>query len=125
MCAAPSAPLRLPRQRRLKQQRDFRRVRTQGERRVNGCLILNWLRRPAGTGSRVGVVTGRQLGDAVERSRARRLLREVFRLHQSELRQPVDLVLVARVSILGKKLGAVDRDFQAALRQAGLLPETE
>jgi ribonuclease P protein component len=55
------------------------------------------------------------------RNRARRLLRESFRLHQHGLAQPVDLVLVARPSIVGKDFAQVERDFLTTLRKAGLL----
>jgi ribonuclease P protein component len=54
------------------------------------------------------------------RSRARRLLREAFRLHQHDLKNAVDLVLVARNSILGKGLADVENDFLTILRKAGL-----
>jgi ribonuclease P protein component len=57
----------------------------------------------------------------VIRNRARRLLRESFRLHQNELAGPVDLVLVARPSIAGKDFAFVERDYLTALRRAGLL----
>jgi ribonuclease P protein component len=87
---------------------------------VCGCLIANWQAVPAAA-SRLGVVTGARIGGAVVRSRARRLLRESFRLHQHELARPVDLVLVARPSIAGKGLAQVERDFLAALRKTGLL----
>src|SRR5512138_868161 len=102
MTLPASGSLGLPRERRLKQGRDFARVKTQGKRVVKGCLIANWLALPAGASSRVGVITSRRTGSAVIRSRARRLLRESFRLHQKDLIQPVDLVLVARPTIVGK-----------------------
>ena len=60
-------------------------------------------------------------GGAVQRNRARRLLRESFRLHQFELAQPLDLVLVARPSIVGKAFREVEKDFLTTLRKAGLL----
>jgi ribonuclease P protein component len=88
---------------------------------VAGCVIMNWLVLPAGTPSRLGVITGRKAGAAVARSRMRRLMREAFRLHQRELRQPVDLVLVARASMAGRKMPEVERDVLSALRQARLL----
>ncbi len=119
--AAERPSLRLPRASRLKQRRDFVEVRLDGQRLVNGCLIANWKLLPAGSGSRLGVVTSRKLGAAVLRSRARRLLRETFRLHQHELQQPVAIVLVARLSIVGKGLAAVEKDFLRAMRQANLL----
>ncbi len=113
--------LRLGRAWRLAQSRDFARVRQQGERLAQGCLIANWNRLPDGTPPKLGVVTSKKIGGAVERSRARRLLRETFRQHQHELAQPVELVLVARNSIAGKKLADVEKDFLAALNRAGLL----
>jgi len=106
---------------RIKQQRDFVRVRQAGERLVRGCLIANWLRLPGDARSRLGVVVGKKVGGAVVRSRAKRLLRESFRRHQHELTGPLDLVLVARPSIVGKKFSGVEHDFLATLRHAGLI----
>ena len=120
MRAEPPKRLRLGRASRLAQSRDFARVRQQGERLAQGCLIANWNKLPDGGVSKLGVVTSKKIGGAVARSRARRLLRETFRQHQHELAQPVELVLVARNSIAGKKLADVEKDFLAALNRAGL-----
>jgi ribonuclease P protein component len=116
-----SGRLRLQRESRLAQNRAFSRIRAQGQRLAQGCLIANWNRLPAGAGSKLGVVTSKKIGGAIARSRARRLLRESFRLHQHEFAQPVELVLVARNSIAGKKFADVEKDFLAALNRAGLL----
>ena len=120
---AAQTPPRLPfgRAARIKQGRDFRRTRQGGERLVSGCLIANWRRLPAQASSRLGVITASRIGGAVVRNRARRLMRESFRLHQHDLAAPVDLVLVARQSIAGKGFAGVERDFLAALRKAKLL----
>src|SRR5262245_61233417 len=114
----------LPRSRRIKQGRDFARAKTEGRRLTQGCLILNWVMLPGQSQSRVGVITGRRVGEAVVRNRARRLLREAFRLSQRNLIQPVDLVLVARPSIVGKSFAAVALDYVAALRRARLYRES-
>jgi ribonuclease P protein component len=121
MGARDSQRLGFGRAARLKQGRDFARVRRVGERLVVGCLIANWQRLPAASASRLGVITARKIGGAVVRSRARRLMRESFRLHQPELAEPVDLVLVARPSIAGKEFAEVERDYLTALRRARLL----
>ncbi|MEI6390252.1 MAG: ribonuclease P protein component [Verrucomicrobiota bacterium] len=113
--------LRLGRAARIKQSRDFGLVRQRGERLALGCLIANWRRLPAESPSRVGVITGRKIGGAVVRNRARRLLRETFRVHQHDLAGPVDLVLVARASIVGKPFAAVEKDVLTTLRKARLL----
>ena len=118
------ARLKFPRTMRMKLSREFRQVRNEGKRVSRGCLIANWKALPTGSSPRLGVITSRKLGPAVARSRARRLLRETFRVHQRELREPVALVLVARSTILRKKLAVVERDFLSVMRQAGLLKET-
>jgi len=112
--------LRLGRSSRLAQSREFARVRQAGERLAQGCLIANWHKLPAGATPRLGVITSKKIGGAVQRSRARRLLRESFRLHQHDLAQPVEMVLVARNSIAGKKFADVEKDYLAALKRAGL-----
>ena len=112
--------LLFPRASRLKFRGEFARAKAEGRRLVCGCLIANVLPRPPGQGSRLGVVTSKRIGGAVSRSRARRLMRECFRLHQRELARPVDLVLVARPSIVGKKLAEVEIDLLRVLRQARL-----
>ena len=109
---------------RIKQGRDFARVRQAGQRLAVGCLIANWQRLPAGSPSRLGVVTARRIGGAVVRNRARRLLRESFRVHQHDLAVPVDLVLVARPSIARKGFADVERDFLTTLRKARMLEQT-
>jgi ribonuclease P protein component len=113
--------LRLSRAARLQQSRDFARVRQQGRRLALGCLIANWNNLPEGAKLKFGVVTGKRIGGAVERNRARRLLRESFRQHQNELAQPVELVLVARPSIAGCGFAEVEKDFLRTLQRAGLL----
>jgi ribonuclease P protein component len=121
MSAAQPARLGLGRRARIKQGRDFLRVRQGGERVVKGCLIANWLRLPLEARSRLGVVVSKKVGNSVVRSRVKRLLRESYRQHQHELTQPLDLVLVARPSIAEKDFVSVERDLMATLRQAGLL----
>jgi len=121
MTAFPQARLRFGQKARLKNRRDFEGVRKRGERLASGCLLGNWERLPAGAGSRLGVITSGKLGNAVVRSRARRLLRESFRQHRQDLSAPVNLVLVARASIVGKGFVQVERDFLTLLRRARLL----
>ena len=116
----PPSRLSLGRPQRLTRNRDFMRVRAQGQRLAVGCLIANWQALPEGAGPRLGVVTSKKIGNAVARNRARRWLRESFRQHQHELVTSVELVLVARPSIAGCDYARVEKDFLTSVRRAGL-----
>jgi ribonuclease P protein component len=70
---------------------------------------------------KLGVITAKKLGGAVVRTRARRLLREVFRLHQHDFLQPVELVLVAQRTIVDMGLRDVEEAFLTMLRKGRLL----
>ena len=123
MTAQTPKSLRFSRNSRVTQNRDFLRIRQQGERLAQGCLVANWNKLPEGSKPKLGVVTSKKIGGAVQRNRARRLLRESFRQHQHELAQPVEIILVARNSIAGRTFAEVERDYLTTLRRAGLLKQ--
>jgi ribonuclease P protein component len=110
---------------RLQQSAEFARIKTEGRRLAKGSLLANWIEqgRRDGQPLRLGVVTPKSVGPAVQRARARRLMREAFRLNQNKLKQPLTLVLVARRSIVGNGLAEVERDFLNLMRAARLLAE--
>lgn len=121
MSASPSTRLTLGAGQRLKQPREFARLKAQGRRLARGSVLMNWAELPVTGRSRLGIVAAKRIGGSVVRSRAKRLLRQAFRLHQHDLRVPSEIVLVARDSIADKSFADVERDFLTALRSAGLL----
>lgn len=80
-----------------------------------------WIRKGPGASLRLGVVTGGRVGNSVARSRARRLMREAFRLNRSLLRGDCDVILSARDGIVGKKLGEVAAELLLLAGRAGIL----
>ena len=105
MAAQTPQRLRFGRAARIKQGRDFARVRQAGERLAVGCLIANWQRLPAD--SRLAPGRDYRAQDRRRRGaqpRAAAPARDVSALHQHDLAAPVDLVLVARPSIAGQRL---------------------
>lgn len=114
---------KLPKTCRLTRSCDFNRIRAKGSRLVCGSLLLNWVVLPEGSKSRFGIVVSKKIGKAVVRNRCRRLLREVYRLHQHDFARPVEIVLVARSSLKDCKFADVEKDFLKALSMAGLLKD--
>jgi ribonuclease P protein component len=125
MSARASRSLKFTPDMRLRRGADFARIKARGERLVKGCLIANWLELSDDETSRLGVITSRRIGGSVVRSRARRLLRECFRLNQHRLNLPVDLVLIARRSIAEIKYAEVEADYLHVLQRANLLKPDE
>jgi ribonuclease P protein component len=87
-----------------------------GGLRVSGdCLVFVVLRRPAGNPVRLGITASRKIGGAVQRSRARRLIREAFRAFFSELPEALDIVVIVRRPLGERKLDAVLAEWRRAL----------
>lgn len=104
---------------RLRRGKDIQRAYQEGARLV--CRFFVAFVVPRGAGPlRLGVVASRRVGGAVARNRAKRLLREVFRLRRPAREVSADVVLVARASIAKARL----RDVETAyVRNVGKLLE--
>lgn len=119
----PTGPSRaaFPRSARLVQRRDFQQVFDRGVN-VVGSLMVVWIGEPVHDRLRLGVIASkRTFRRAVDRNRAKRLIREAFRLNCRSLDARADLVIVARRRILKVKLQAVEKELKWALRKARIL----
>ena len=68
---------------------------------------------------RLGIIASRKVGGAVQRNRAKRRLREIFR-HCATVPSPtlpMDVVVIARTAIVDAPFALVTADFQTALRK--------
>jgi ribonuclease P protein component len=77
-----------------------------------------------GPHTRVGVVAGRAVGNAVARNRAKRRLREAVRMIQSTLQPGWDLILIARLPLVSAAHDDVIDALRTLLRRAGLVLTT-
>jgi len=106
----------------IKENRAFRRIYSRGKSAVTPFLVV-YCRPNRLDHNRLGVTVSTKLGCAVVRNRARRRLREVYRLAQPELKQGYDMILVARGrTVDGPYLKLTDA-FYRACGQLGLLQE--
>lgn len=110
---------RLGRDQRLTRSTDIQETFAQQQKWVGRFMVL-WLRSGENAGFRLGVISSRKVGGAVQRVRARRLLREVFRRNRGKLSGRFDVVLVARASILKAASEAIESEFLALAGQAGV-----
>jgi ribonuclease P protein component len=121
----------------LRRQRDIRAVRERGRRMECGAFTLWFRRRPQDVGESVSplepsvdsslrrvcvVASHAAVGPAVQRARAKRRLREVFRNHQDHVPPGYDLLLIARKSLNGLEYREIERKFVDACSR--LAPST-
>lgn len=100
---------------------EFRRAREEGRKVAGRMMLLNVWCSDSLPGRRLGVVTGRQLGGAVVRNRARRILREAWRLIQDRVAERCDVVIVARHGIVGRSMPEAQQELLKLLRAADAL----
>ena len=114
------ADFSLPRSSRIRQNRDYRRIYRSGKRFSNRAGLLYVTRVKSGD-IRIGFVTTKKIGHAVDRNRARRLMKEVYRLHRHELASHYEAILLASPFLTGASYGEAEKAILALWRKAGIL----
>ena len=104
----------------LKLNREFKRLYYKGKFSVCGCVVVYYIKTRRHR-NRIGLTVGKNIGNAVKRNRAKRLIRESYRLSENRIKKGYDIVIVARASINGKKLDDVMRNLTHAMKKADLM----
>ena len=107
--------MRLPRERRIRASAEFSRLRQEGSRLDCGPFLLNYRRTGRSGPSRFAVIAAKKnLPLAVDRNRAKRLSRELFRTDPAAFPSGWEVVLVIRAGMLKRSLAELRKVYAAA-----------
>ena len=104
----------------LKLNSDFRRTYGRGKSAADPVLVTYALRNRYGV-MRIGITTGKKLGNAVERNRCRRIIRAAFRQLEGECCGGWDIVFVARHKTVSRKSTDIERSMRKQLGALGVI----
>jgi ribonuclease P protein component len=99
---------------RVRRRADFRQAYEQGARVHGRYSTLFILPNKLGCG-RLGIAATKKLGGSVERNRAKRLIREVFR--RNKIAPGFDIVVVPKRDLLQATLTALEADYRSTVER--------
>lgn len=92
--------LGLNRQEKVKSKNDFQTIFNSGKRYSNSLISMVFKNHQKmsekGPVRRLGIIASRKVGNAVQRNRLKRFIRETFRLGKQEFKGAVDLVVILK-----------------------------
>ena len=103
----------------LRLNKEFKRAYGRGKSFVDPSIVIYVLK----TGKpecRIGITTGKKLGCAVDRNRARRVITAAFRNCLPNIKEGCDIVFVARTRILKHKSTYIATVIDKHLQQSGV-----
>ncbi|MEE1049809.1 MAG: ribonuclease P protein component, partial [Clostridia bacterium] len=98
---------------------EFQRLYRRGKSAVRPTLVMYAID-TKGDKIRLGITAGKKIGGAVCRNRAKRRIRELFRITQDELKCGKDICIVARGRILDVTYEKLVKDFRSAAEELEL-----
>lgn len=103
---------------------DFRRIYARGKSYVTPLVVV-YVMKNRTRNVRVGITTSKKIGNAVLRSRSRRVIREAYRELSPCVKTGYDLVFVARGRTPHVKSTDIRRHMEKQLRAAGVLERVD
>ena len=109
----------------LKENNLFRALYHRGKSAAGKTMVVYVMKRRNQAVNRLGITVSVKLGCAVERNRARRRIRETYRLNETRLKSGFDIVIVARKAAVDGPFDLLQKDFDRLCGQLGLLEERQ
>ncbi|MBO5248896.1 MAG: ribonuclease P protein component [Clostridia bacterium] len=98
----------------------FRRLYRSAKSEVTPLFVL-YFRKNGLEKNRLGITTSTKIGNAVQRNRSRRVLREAYRLLEPSIATGYDFILVARTRTATVNMNTVKDMLQAVLERQGAM----
>ena len=96
----------------LKKNNEFQRVYRKGTSQANRYLVMYVLENhDRHMENRLGISVSKKVGNSVVRHRLTRLIRESYRLNETDFDSNLDIVVVARASAKGKGFHEIESAF--------------
>ena len=103
----------------LRLNKEFKRAYGRGKTFVDSAVVV-YVLKTKGQECRIGITTGKKLGCAVDRNRARRVITAAFRACLPYVNTGCDIVFVARTRILKRKSTQIAEVIRKFLVEAGV-----
>lgn len=108
----------------LKENKDFRRLYYRGKSSA-GDVLVTYAMKNRTNALRYGITTSKKIGKAVERNRARRVIRAAFSQLEGNIDGGWDFVFVARGKTCRVKMQTVLSRMQNQLTELGVINEND
>ena len=105
----------------LKENHLFRALYHRGKSAAGKTMVVYVMKRRNQAVNRLGITVSVKLGCAVERNRARRRIREVYRLNETRFKSGLDIVIVARKAAVDGPFDLLQKDLIRLCDQLGML----
>jgi ribonuclease P protein component len=117
----PATRLRFPKSARLSRVGEFAELKRSGRSFHGQLMVLSVLSAGGEAAARIGFVTSRRVGGAVERNLVRRRLREIVRAARPQLKSGLWLALIARQAAARASFQALRDEWQQLAERSSIL----
>lgn len=103
----------------LRRKKDFTTIYNRGKS-IGDRYVVLFFRKNNLPYNRMAFLASKKVGNSVKRNRARRLMKESYRLTEMKLPEGYDFIFIARNTIANAKCAEVKKSLQSALRRTGV-----
>ncbi|WP_129599564.1 ribonuclease P protein component [Anaerophilus nitritogenes] len=105
---------------RLRKNADFKKIYAKGNSVANRQLVVFYMKNNQ-VDNRIGFIASKKVGNSVKRNRARRLMKEAFRIYDQQIEKGYDLIFIARVNINDASYQEVEKSISHILKKSKIL----